>query len=85
MKKTIPALSLALVVSVCAASAYGQAKGKFQIHYMDVGQGDGAVLISPLVKLCCSIMAGQGPAETSRVSREDRCHSYRSYDNQSLP
>jgi competence protein ComEC len=27
--------------------AYAQANGKLQIHYMDVGQGDGAVLISP--------------------------------------
>jgi len=30
-----------------AASAFGQANGKLQIHFMDVGQGDGAVLISP--------------------------------------
>ena len=29
-------------------SAFAQANGKLQIHYMDVGQGDGAVLISPL-------------------------------------
>lgn len=48
MKKTISALFLALAVLVCAVSAYGQANGKLQIHYMDVGQGDGAVLISPL-------------------------------------
>jgi len=27
--------------------ASGQANGKLQIHHMDVGQGDGAVLISP--------------------------------------
>lgn len=27
--------------------AFGQANGKLQIHHMDVGQGDGAVLISP--------------------------------------
>jgi beta-lactamase superfamily II metal-dependent hydrolase len=27
--------------------AHGQANGKLQIHHMDVGQGDGAVLISP--------------------------------------
>jgi beta-lactamase superfamily II metal-dependent hydrolase len=26
---------------------WGQANGKLQIHFMDVGQGDGAVLISP--------------------------------------
>lgn len=39
---------LALAFSVCATSVYGQANGRLQIHYMDVGQGDGAVLISPL-------------------------------------
>jgi beta-lactamase superfamily II metal-dependent hydrolase len=27
--------------------SYGQANGKLQIHFMDVGQGDGALLISP--------------------------------------
>ena len=26
---------------------FGQANGKLQIHFMDVGQGDGVVLISP--------------------------------------
>jgi hypothetical protein len=30
-----------------AATASGQANGKLQIHHIDVGQGDGAVLISP--------------------------------------
>lgn len=30
------------------STALAQANGKLQIHYMDVGQGDGAVLISPL-------------------------------------
>jgi beta-lactamase superfamily II metal-dependent hydrolase len=30
-----------------AASAAAQANGNLQIHHMDVGQGDGAVLISP--------------------------------------
>ncbi len=29
------------------AIAFGQANGKLQIHFMDVGQGDGALLISP--------------------------------------
>jgi len=29
------------------AVAFGQANGKLQIHFMDVGQGDGAILISP--------------------------------------
>ena len=33
---------------VPADVAFGQANGKLQIHYIDVGQGDGAVLISPL-------------------------------------
>lgn len=28
-------------------AAFGQGNGKLQIHYMDVGQGDGAILISP--------------------------------------
>ena len=36
---------------VCAVAlsraAHGQANGKLQIHHMDVGQGDSAVLISP--------------------------------------
>jgi beta-lactamase superfamily II metal-dependent hydrolase len=38
-----------LLVSVLtlAGAAVGQANGKLQIHHMDVGQGDGAVLISP--------------------------------------
>jgi beta-lactamase superfamily II metal-dependent hydrolase len=30
-----------------AGSAAGQANGSLQIHHMDVGQGDGAILISP--------------------------------------
>jgi beta-lactamase superfamily II metal-dependent hydrolase len=32
---------------LAVASVLGQANGKLQIHFMDVGQGDGAVLISP--------------------------------------
>jgi beta-lactamase superfamily II metal-dependent hydrolase len=32
---------------VFSVSAFGQANGKLQIHHMDVGQGDGAILISP--------------------------------------
>jgi beta-lactamase superfamily II metal-dependent hydrolase len=39
--------SLALLVGVFSHLAFGQANGKLQIHFMDVGQGDGAVLISP--------------------------------------
>jgi len=39
----------ALFISILAfaAVACGQANGKLQIHHIDVGQGDGAVLISP--------------------------------------
>ena len=32
---------------LCVSLAYAQANGKLQIHFMAVGQGDGAVLISP--------------------------------------
>ncbi len=37
-------LSLLLLV-LTFASAFGQANGKLQLHFMDVGQGDGAVLV----------------------------------------
>ena len=40
-------IAILLLAVVCPISAYAQANGKLQIHYMDVGQGDGAVLISP--------------------------------------
>src|SRR4051794_13148729 len=33
---------------LCPVFSYAQGNGKLQIHYMDVGQGDGAVLISPM-------------------------------------
>jgi beta-lactamase superfamily II metal-dependent hydrolase len=36
-----------IVAWVCAADLLSQANGKLQIHYIDVGQGDTAVLISP--------------------------------------
>jgi hypothetical protein len=36
--------SPALVYSKCPL---GQGNGNLQIHFMDVGQGDGAILISP--------------------------------------
>ena len=39
--------ALCALFLACGSSAFGQANGKLQIHYMDVGQGDGAVLISP--------------------------------------
>ena len=38
---------LPLAFLLLASPAYPQANGKLQLHFMDVGQGDGAVLISP--------------------------------------
>jgi beta-lactamase superfamily II metal-dependent hydrolase len=40
-------LLLPLFLILFCVSAFGQANGKLQIHFMNVGQGDGAVLISP--------------------------------------
>jgi beta-lactamase superfamily II metal-dependent hydrolase len=40
-------LLVALTAAMFSQLALGQADGKLQIHFMDVGQGDGAVLISP--------------------------------------
>ena len=40
-------LRVAGLLALPAWIALGQANGKLQIHFMDVGQGDGAVLISP--------------------------------------
>jgi beta-lactamase superfamily II metal-dependent hydrolase len=37
-----------LLALLCPGFVFAQGNGKLQIHYMDVGQGDGAVLISPL-------------------------------------
>ncbi len=45
MLKRVVCLFVCIVAWV--GVAYGQANGKLQIHHMDVGQGDGAVLISP--------------------------------------
>lgn len=44
MRRIIFALAAAAFL---ASTLFGQANGKLQIHFMDVGQGDGAVLISP--------------------------------------
>jgi beta-lactamase superfamily II metal-dependent hydrolase len=40
-------LAVTVLALALASLALGQANGKLQIHFMDVGQGDGAVLISP--------------------------------------
>src|SRR5437762_13233896 len=45
MKKSLIILLLALFV--LQVRIFAQANGKLQIHFMDVGQGDGALLISP--------------------------------------
>ena len=39
--------SLFVCILAFVGTANGQANGKLQIHHMDVGQGDGAILISP--------------------------------------
>jgi beta-lactamase superfamily II metal-dependent hydrolase len=36
-----------LALSLFALAAFGQANGKLQIHYIDVGQADSAIVISP--------------------------------------
>jgi beta-lactamase superfamily II metal-dependent hydrolase len=38
---------LFIIAAMFSHLAFGQGNGKLQIHFMDVGQGDGAVLISP--------------------------------------
>lgn len=40
-------LVAALLFATHAAPAYGQANDKLQLHFMNVGQGDGALLVSP--------------------------------------
>lgn len=41
-----PILLLAVLLAF-TAPVFAQGNGKLQIHFMDVGQGDGAVLVSP--------------------------------------
>ena len=43
-----PTLAYLSPVLLAASLAFGQANGKLQIHFMDVGQGDAALLVSPL-------------------------------------
>jgi len=44
MKKRLWAFTICLIYG---SLVFGQANGKLQIHFMNVGQGDGAILISP--------------------------------------
>ena len=60
LKKTV--LS-GLLLLLAVASGFGQANGKLQLHFMDVGQGDGAVLISPWANWSCLMMG----CETSAI------------------
>jgi beta-lactamase superfamily II metal-dependent hydrolase len=46
-RTSLPALA-ALTLALAPALALGQANGKLQIHHVNVGQGDGVLLISPL-------------------------------------
>src|SRR6266850_1147279 len=45
MKKLVFLVRLSVIL--LPSLVYAQANGKLQIHFMDVGQGDGAILISP--------------------------------------
>ncbi len=44
---TLGRTGILLIVLLKATLAFGQGNGKLQLHFVDVGQGDGAVLISP--------------------------------------
>lgn len=58
--------ALAFVVLLSPAWLFSQANGKLQIHFIDVGQGDGAVLISPLGEV---VLLDQGRAAFGRCVR----------------
>jgi beta-lactamase superfamily II metal-dependent hydrolase len=45
--KTKHSRTLLLAAVTLPIAAFGQANGKLQIHFMNVGQGDGALLVSP--------------------------------------
>jgi beta-lactamase superfamily II metal-dependent hydrolase len=47
-RRLVRPMFLAALALAGTGIAFGQANGKLQIHYVDVGQGDAAVLISPL-------------------------------------
>jgi beta-lactamase superfamily II metal-dependent hydrolase len=55
MRKVVSAVILILLF---ASIALGQTNGKLQLHFIDVGQGDAAILISPLGKI---VMFDNGP------------------------
>ncbi|WP_321471301.1 MBL fold metallo-hydrolase [uncultured Paludibaculum sp.] len=43
--------STAFLLLLGAATAWGQANGNLQLHFIDVGQGDGALMITPAGKV----------------------------------
>jgi beta-lactamase superfamily II metal-dependent hydrolase len=45
LKRVTPVL--VALIALVSAPAFAQANGKLQIHFIDVGQGDGALLVSP--------------------------------------
>ena len=49
-----PSLKACLLLLLFTSLAYSQANGKPQINFRDVGQSDGAVLISPRGKVVLS-------------------------------
>jgi beta-lactamase superfamily II metal-dependent hydrolase len=44
---TLGRAGILVIVLLNATLAFGQGNGKLQVHFMDVGQGDGTMLISP--------------------------------------
>ena len=58
---------VAALLCLWSVSASAQS-GSLQIHHMDVGQGDGAVLITPGAKLCSS-MSAKTRRERTALSR----------------
>lgn len=52
-------LSAFLFVLLVASIIFGQANGKLQIHFMDVGESDAAILISPEGETAYLMMARQ--------------------------
>jgi hypothetical protein len=47
-RAALPVILCAFLAAGAAAPSQAPQNGKPQIHFMDIGQGDGAILISPL-------------------------------------
>ncbi len=46
-RRAVATCLVLLLLLLTTSAAFGQANGRLQLHFMNVGQGDGAVLISP--------------------------------------